>query len=345
MIRLFMDASLLTMTLFCRLYQVILEHLHGRIETIISSEIITGRSNLFVLAPESKSIGENVDLSIPLPKRLSKHFATPSPAKTTPSAGSSKKNTHSTSDVKEPRTGRHPIHVLAKSAKLVSKGSRPEIVSSSQKTQTEKEPQRVSSSPRVSVGDARNTMKKDDDNVPIISLEKVFYWSCERCTMNNTYNKNRCTCCGGRKSISATKSALLEIADNAISSATSAVDSLKIISLEDQSTIPISILYAMLKIKPKSAADGRVPYELPLEMFFKWICGKCTAINPYTAHKCTVCENYRTFASKCSTLLDIACKAASHSVKDAISLIPIIHQMSIPETVLESLMTCSEVIG
>ena len=310
---------------------MILEHLHGIIEAIIDGKVITGRSNLFVLVSDSKEIGESEDLSLPLPKRIAKHGIR-TPLK--------QREISETKDVHFEKVLKHPIHVLVNpiKSKTISLKTK-----TSQSIVKSKEPDKV----KVKENTKLESLGEDKDGQAVISLDNVFYWRCNRCTMHNSYTKNRCQCCGARKFMNVEKSALLDIAENASSLASSIDEAYKQMPLEDQSTIPRIIVSHVMKSTHSIKDDEKSSEKYPLDTFFKWICSKCTAINSYKSQRCTVCETYRFITCKTSTLLKIALDAAysNQSIRDAFSNIATVHQMSIPETVLESVMTCSEIIG
>ena len=288
--------------------------MHGRIEAIINNELITGRSNLFVLAPESKSIGDKVDASIPLPKRIAKYgvnadnspgvtdkdnsissetkTVNTSPKRSSPLTPKIRKT--STSDAKEHKAFRHPIHILVDSKPLQKKNIHQHPSSNNIRNNHQKPPYK-----RVSGVTHATDEKAEQHELPKISLDKIFYWSCGRCTIHNSYKRSRCSCCGGRKSTTAKMSALLEVADNAMFSAMSIDDALRVIPSREKSTIPVSVLFFLMKLQPTKPCHIP-PKELPLETFFKWNCAKCTATNSYSAQKCIACESYRSFACEYS---------------------------------------------
>jgi len=331
--------------------QVILEHLHGRIEAIINGEVVTGRSNLFVLAPVSDSIGDKVDTSLPLPKRLAKFSPSGNPVgrEMSKSVPSKKIKSMKTAGTENPKVNPHPIHILANPIGYKSQlqtNLKGHIMISEKNNEAKTKKGFVTSRPSTKIQSGSISTKKKKVEEPKVHLDLFFYWTCSKCTINNPYHKNRCVCCSSRKSGDEILSPLLQIADNAIFSATTVEEALQLIPFEEHSSIPTIVLATIMRLKPPPKAKSQSS-ALSLKDFFKWVCIKCTAINSYTDHKCLVCERFRNLSCKSSKLLDIALKAvhASHTVKDAMLSIPTVHQMSVPESVLESLMTCCEIIG
>uniref|UniRef100_A0A7S4SER4 Uncharacterized protein n=2 Tax=Ditylum brightwellii TaxID=49249 RepID=A0A7S4SER4_9STRA len=183
-----------------------------------------------------------------------------------------------------------------------------------------------------------------------LTLETLFYWCCYQCTMINAFLRVKCDACGTRKSGKTIRSALLQIAEDAVGLEIKSVKkALESIPPIHQPAIPEVIIRKLVASKwPKTIQpkDSSPEPSSEVESYFYWMCGFCTMKNLFKKSKCGTCCQRRK-QSVSSALLKIAEKAAreARTTSECIQFIPFEHRPAIPESVIASLITCIFIIG
>ena len=183
---------------------------------------------------------------------------------------------------------------------------------------------------------------------PKLSIDSLFYWCCERCTMTNHFLKMQCSACRKRVSENTKNSALLKIVLIAVTAADTPEEAQELIPTIHRGAVPHYVMLQLFSVRKGSVFPNCSPDPpISLESYFYWICGLCTRKNSYRQSRCKSCTEKKTAISDNSALLKIALGVSQNarSVKEACGLISYVHKRAIPEVVLKHLITCIAIIG
>ena len=116
------------------------------------------------------------------------------------------------------------------------------------------------------------------------------------------------------------------------------------IPLAERQCIPERVISDLLATKATDVtlSDFCVETSTDLDAYFYWICGSCTMLNSYRKRKCCACHQAKDNLAENSPVLRIAEETAlkSKTTKQALSLVPKKDKLSIPEIVMDALVTC-----
>uniref|UniRef100_A0A7R9VLI6 Histone-lysine N-methyltransferase n=2 Tax=Pseudictyota dubia TaxID=2749911 RepID=A0A7R9VLI6_9STRA len=311
--------------------EVILEHANGYAEVAIKGSLVKDRVGSFVVAPDDCNVGDQASTSIPLPPRLIKLMnknGSPKQINET-SRASTGIGTGCTRDDKERQP---PLRGASSPAKRYKFSDSPGCL------------------PGKAVKDSPEKVNPLPTDESKLSLESLFYWCCERCTMTNHYLRTRCTACQKRISAASKRSVLLEIASAAVAAAQSEDEVEHMIPFEHNGAIPNVVLSQLFAAKSRGNADSSPKCSdavTDMDSYFYWICSLCTRRNSYKRLRCESCEVTGRSQSTPSALLEIALDAAqgAQTTEEGMASIPYEHKPSIPESVLASLVTCVAMAG
>lgn len=179
---------------------------------------------------------------------------------------------------------------------------------------------------------------------PIADMDSLFYWHCEACFAVNKFSDHMCHSCDSTKTPKSSRSTLLQIAECAAQKANTVEDAMAMIPSSDCQSIPELVISVLMD---PASSEFCVQPSKNLDTYFYWICGFCTMQNSYKKWKCSACLKEKGLLLKRSSLLEIAECAALHSktTKEAYSVVPAKERRSIPEVVMEALVTCSAIIS
>jgi len=314
-----------------RIGEILLEHPGGWVEANINGSIKKSRASTFVVVPDHFNIGDMANTSVSLQDHDGK----------------------GTSDLTY--KSKHTSEQQDDKVKSAPKNSNisPEQNSSPQPESYQKQSRQGNKkSPKCSsnLGKSSSMKPNHHNSDTSLPLETLFYWCCDRCTMVNSSERIKCDACGTRIRNKTIRSALLQIAEDAVGLEIKSVKkALECIPPIHQPAIPEAIIRKLVALKwPKIIQPKDSPPEpsRKIESYFYWICGFCTMKNLFKKSKCGTCCQRRK-QSVSSALLKIAEKAAreARTTSECIQFIPFEHRPAIPESVIASLITCIFIIG
>ncbi len=174
---------------------------------------------------------------------------------------------------------------------------------------------------------------------PTVDIDYLFYWQCEKCEFVNKFQNDSCRSCEQKRTSKSNTSPLLEIAERAIIGENSVEVAMSKIPAADRQSIPEMIVSVLID---PLLCDFCVKPSSDIDTYFYWNCGSCTMQNSFKKSKCAACLKDKNKDSDRSTLLRIAEGAAiqSKTTKEAYSHVPDHERRSIPQVVMEALVTC-----
>uniref|UniRef100_A0A7S4N6T5 Uncharacterized protein n=1 Tax=Odontella aurita TaxID=265563 RepID=A0A7S4N6T5_9STRA len=314
--------------------EVIVEHTNGYVEVALKGSLVKDRVGSFVVAPDESSVGDQVSAYIPLPPRLIKLMKNYSPTQGSKAPGASTSTVTGTDSSSKECCSHHH-------------SPPPEATFPEKKHKFSKVPVRLPSK------QAKDAPEKLCSPSPIaesaLSVDSLFYWCCDRCTMKNQYLRTRCKACQKRKGASTKRSALLKIASAAVAAAESEHEARQLIPVEHNEVIPNLILSQLFSASQGHTDKFSVCSDVKndVDSYFYWICGSCTRRNSYRRMRCESCEVAKRSQAIPSALLDIALSATqdARTTEEGIASIPLHHKPAIPVTVIASLITCIAMAG
>eukprot|EP00978_Attheya_sp_CCMP212_P007029 scaffold16416_cov52-Attheya_sp.AAC.16 len=180
-----------------------------------------------------------------------------------------------------------------------------------------------------------------------VSMDDLFCWRCDKCTLLNRFVASFCKACNTKRCRGSLPSPLLKMAEAVISNANKVDEVVSFIPELHRGAIPQQIIRKILAARGKSDPGSYPTPPTDLKTYYYWICAFCTMKMSFRRFKCDACGERKTNLCPSSLMLNIASKASvrSQTVDEARDLIAAECPWTIPDAVLNALVTCISMVG
>eukprot|EP00550_Attheya_septentrionalis_P009864 CAMPEP_0198287132 /NCGR_PEP_ID=MMETSP1449-20131203/6039_1 /TAXON_ID=420275 /ORGANISM="Attheya septentrionalis, Strain CCMP2084" /LENGTH=1964 /DNA_ID=CAMNT_0043985037 /DNA_START=184 /DNA_END=6078 /DNA_ORIENTATION=- len=308
--------------------EVILEHPHGYVEAIINRKVEKERISSFAIAPKGCSISDKVSPLFPLPSAVSKNGANATSLCDKSAFVSTGKEKETSADMLRQSAPSHSP-TLGTSHQRISDTSQSSLLSRRGRS--------------LGVNAGRNQPNSNES----VSMDNLFCWRCDTCTLINRFVASFCKACETKRCRRSLPSPLLKMAEAFISKANKVDEVVSFIPELHRGAIPQQIIRKMLAARGKSDPRSYPTPPTDLKTYYYWICAFCTMKMSFRRFKCDACGERKTNLCPSSLMLNIASKASvrSQTVDEARDLIAAECPWTVPDAVLNALVTCISMVG